>query len=293
MTRHHTSQGFTLVELLIVILIMSILINLTLPSLKEARQTALVTRCLANQRQIATNAVGLYSGDYKGYLVPAVGYGTPGRVNPYMAMGFSGDLLYPSQGWSVSMWELLNPGSYTPDTPAAAVMLPVAYCPADKAWWAGQNGNWRETTYGLNAYLSYNKLGKLTYTRPEGLNRASEKALLIETHHRGAHGMRNGSSQVTPALDYLLTPMFPSQYNVGGDPRFASPARHSQGFTSSYVDGHALFVKHLEVFDLNYFPTNPTGLKFSTWLNYSLLPGGFYNPDFNATWAPQPPPWVP
>jgi prepilin-type N-terminal cleavage/methylation domain-containing protein/prepilin-type processing-associated H-X9-DG protein len=62
-------HGFTLVELLVVIGIIALLIAVLMPALRKAREAALTTQCLSNQRQNGL-AVQQYVHDYKGFLPP-------------------------------------------------------------------------------------------------------------------------------------------------------------------------------------------------------------------------------
>jgi prepilin-type N-terminal cleavage/methylation domain-containing protein len=60
-----TRQGFTLVELLVVIGIIALLISILMPSLAKARTQARTTQCLSNVRNIVT-AFTMYTNNHKG-----------------------------------------------------------------------------------------------------------------------------------------------------------------------------------------------------------------------------------
>ncbi len=67
--RHHEERGFTLVELMVVMAIISLLMSILLPALGKAREQARRTVCLANLRSVG-QGLYVYANENNGALVP-------------------------------------------------------------------------------------------------------------------------------------------------------------------------------------------------------------------------------
>lgn len=109
-------QGFTLVELLVVIGIMVILIGLLLPSLSRAQQASKGIKCEAQLHDIGL-ALLTYADEHDGYLFPPDMGNDPDHVGP----------MYPYDGTSpgetlLDVWPTRVFGLWNP---------PILICPAD------------------------------------------------------------------------------------------------------------------------------------------------------------------
>ncbi len=119
------SSGFTLVELLVVIVIMGLLLSILLPGVLRARDRALSARCLSNLRQIGI-AQKLYSAEHGGNYTPTWQPGTQ------------------EQTWQ----ELLAPyiGSDDRTDPALALSCPSASPSPEGA---------NRASYALNVFITW------------------------------------------------------------------------------------------------------------------------------------------
>ena len=79
-SKHPAPRGFTLVELLVVIGIISVLIAILMPALTRARMSADLVKCQANFRQIYS-AISIYTNENRGVL-PRSSSVIPGTAMP-------------------------------------------------------------------------------------------------------------------------------------------------------------------------------------------------------------------
>jgi prepilin-type N-terminal cleavage/methylation domain-containing protein len=122
--RRRNRDGFTIVELLVVIAALAILAALLLPIFTHARELSYRTRCAANLRQFAV-AFSLYSSDWAGYW-PCPG-GLVGDKSYWSQTGSGGLNCYIRQQGLKSVW----------------------CCPVLPEWY----GKYPPRSYSMNSYL--------------------------------------------------------------------------------------------------------------------------------------------
>lgn len=133
-------EGFTLVELLVVVAIIIILAAILFPIFAKARDKAQQTRCLNNVKQMGT-AVQMYEDDYEGAILP---WGLGG--NAEYAWGYF---------WSDKIdvyLKQIKKGSKAGETRGQGEIYRCPSAPTEQAtggnsWQMGKN-------YGYNRYLS-------------------------------------------------------------------------------------------------------------------------------------------
>jgi prepilin-type N-terminal cleavage/methylation domain-containing protein/prepilin-type processing-associated H-X9-DG protein len=223
-SRQGTNRGFTLVELLVVISVISVLVALLVPALFRAKGLAMSAACLNHLRQLQTCWV-MYANDHDGTLPP----------NMYVYDIATGE---PIPGLDLRLtW---CAGNARTDTNTANIekgylfaynrSTAIYHCPADKATVPGstlrhtRSYNMSQSINGLRAggvvgrIPSFQKLTEIRNPEP------AELFVFIGVHEDG----------ISDSLFGIPLP--------GGDfdgTWFDLPAnRHSDGCNLSFADGH-------------------------------------------------------
>lgn len=124
-----TPRGFTLVELLVVIAIIGILMSLTLPAIQSARETARMTQCQNNVKQLK-DATMQYKSNWKQF--PSGGWGpTWIGMPPYQLEKQMGGWIYQLLPYAeeTNLATERNPSINDANAKRAKAVIAWLYCP--------------------------------------------------------------------------------------------------------------------------------------------------------------------
>lgn len=141
-------EGFTLVELLVVVAIIIILAAILFPIFSKAREKAQQTRCINNLKQIGS-AIEMYEDDYQGGILPVtIGADAVGAADKGSSWGtYWQDLVDP-------YLKQLKKGSSGGSTKGQGEVYTCPSAPTDSA--TGGSSWQMGKTYGYNPYLNKN-----------------------------------------------------------------------------------------------------------------------------------------
>lgn len=226
------SRGFTLLELLAVILTIALLAALLLPVLSNAKAKANRTYCASNLRQLGL-AWWQYKDDDNGYLVES--YPTN---NPYVWV--QGDMSKPAEGANI---ELIRRGllyHYNQN-------VSIYHCPTDSKTVVDNTGTVHDTvrSYSMNSFMggrasqsgdAFSLLtGGYTYF-------VKDSDLLRQEPDRLWVLIDEDQSTITDGC-FLTDPT--GQRWLGHKPAL-SPSRHNSSFALQFADGHCETWRHTD-----------------------------------------------
>lgn len=207
-------NAFTLIELLIVIVIISILAAMLLPALKNARDMAKRSVCAGNMKQLGLT-IGMYINDYSYYL--------PGQTNGGA---------YDSVKWSTSLFD----GNYVP------MNQELFKCPDDQVkYYSFDNSYFYNYASNAGDYATQNAGLHERYTpfrirRDSEVTRPTTAVLLVEGD------IDSGQAWEAVATSKFATPGFIYPGTVSPSPPKIR-LRHNLGGDFLFCDGHIDYLK--------------------------------------------------
>ena len=216
-------QGFTLVELLVVVAIIALLLGLLVPALSKARAHTQRVICLSNVKQLLT-ATQMYTSAYRD------------------AFPFAQDQLYSPQGTQDIAWDqltVLDGSNQVVQTSAGALWdlngdAKIQQCPS----FAGPS-NWGADPYtGYNYNASYiGGMVERTATRIISLRRS---ATLTQVRAPASTAVFGDGQYANGANKFMRAPQ-PGTLEQGFSGRYAGTQgyrHHGQNTNAGFVDGH-------------------------------------------------------
>ncbi len=246
--------GFTLVELLLVIAIISILAAALLPALSGAKAETRRIACSSNLKQLGVS-VQMYAADFEGKL-PENLPGAPNDTgrNPWVC----GNVRFPQEATNQF---LLRQGRIYPYVTDASLY----HCPADNS---RANGLARVRSYSMNGWVGSRymeqygrKVGYRTFLKDSELTSAKPASLWVlgDEHEKSIDD------------GFFLVTMDDSQ------PFASFPAtRHKNGYSVAFADGHVTLytLRDPESLSIDRSGPEPTGrisTKNPDWLRLKQI----------------------
>lgn len=148
---HPDRSGFTMVELIVVMGIITLLLSLAIPAAGRVREAARKTQCQSNLRNIAF-AFSLY--DHSEKRLPASGsFGHDANLNPYSLGSWAVDLLpYLDQSNLYNQLDRTRPIGHPTNKALNTAYVPIYVCPVDLS---RNEDKQRDLSYAVNGGVGF------------------------------------------------------------------------------------------------------------------------------------------
>jgi prepilin-type N-terminal cleavage/methylation domain-containing protein/prepilin-type processing-associated H-X9-DG protein len=225
-------EGFTLVELLVVMSIISLLLSVLLPALKAVRQRGQAVVCMSNIKQLGL-AFMLYAQEYNGYAMPA----RLGQTRIYWWGQVTPEGIDHKAGivWSYLRSELGGKSVFEcPAQPFGSYKLQGA---------SGSNDpKWITSTYGYNGYFlcpsqsGWRELADFIGLWQKIINISSPATVLVFADSLIDSDLTGGIQN-----NFSLDPPYKYNYRNGWEKNQCPTTcfRHNEKTNAIFVDGHS------------------------------------------------------
>jgi prepilin-type N-terminal cleavage/methylation domain-containing protein/prepilin-type processing-associated H-X9-DG protein len=263
---NRNADGFTLVELLVVIGIIALLVSILLPVLSNARKTAMDTQCASNMRQLAT-AMIMYANEFKGKYPPNMYSGTAaqwwydadriGRFLPktvvFSSNSIGGNIFKcprdedAVRSYAMNVFASSGPvdGGYAFPSPIYASYFTASSKPASKLFLIGERWSW------------YSAPGTFAAANTIGLSATSETAPMAVGNRPGKKFV--GPLGITPPPGTRFGTAVPTEFDWTRHRRKGE----GKGYNDSdgranfaFADGHVQAYRSIDLVDRTTGKTN-------------------------------------
>ena len=230
MPAKQNKSGFTLVELLVVISIISLLVSILLPALTKAREQAKAAICLSNLRQFNI-AAQMYAHNYADHYPIAYRF----EMSASISIAYSWDF-HVITDWTLGGQKTLEPGFLWQ---GEKQVTEVQQCPSFRGL-SNAIGN-------LDPYTGYNY--NVSYIAPNK-DDGSPSPIQFTTVKSPAQCVIFGDGEFSGGANkYMRAPLVDNSDPTQGDKGFTARSSGTQGFrhnhatNAAYCDGHVAPVR--------------------------------------------------
>jgi prepilin-type N-terminal cleavage/methylation domain-containing protein/prepilin-type processing-associated H-X9-DG protein len=204
--------GFTLVELLVVVAIISILCSLLMPMLQKARATARKLVCASNLKQIST-ATYMYIDDNRGYMPTD----EPGNPNPTTSNYLFGPVTEPAFHYTTLCPYIgYGPNTYSECIDHTVPPAPISRCPEGGR--DGTNNPRRDSgnpnySYHFNTFLAPKIGSSSRYQKPATAKNPSGRIFFADVNYSAFYSITHFEPRHSGGANFMFLDQHIKYYN--------------------------------------------------------------------------------